>query len=191
MPAGHHDLMQAAVERDGAGQRALLAGDTTGAREAFGEAAALYRQSWELASATSYGRLIGMLKSAVLSGGGEPEARFARSELSGRGTDSAAAAYALALAALVLGDDAAAVRASEQMLGGSDAFARTARAIAAIAAGEREQYADALAEIVRDFEQRAEHLTGVAVADTALMLQLLAARRGIAAVLSSGVLPAI
>jgi hypothetical protein len=187
----HKELMHAAVERDGAAQRALISGDTAGAREAFGEAAALYRESWELASATSYGRLIGMLKAAVLAGGGEAEARYARSELGGRGTDSAPAAYALALAALVLGDDAGALAASEQMLGGSDAFIRTARAIAALAAGDRERYAEALTEIVSDFEQRAEHLTGVAMADTALTLQVLAARRGVAAALSSDVLPAI
>ena len=187
----HKQLLDAAVERDGAAQRALLAGDPAGARAAFGEAAVLYRRSWELASATSYGRLIGMLKSAVLAGGGEPEARYTLAELAERGAETPAAAYTVAVATLISGDDAGAARASEAMRGGSDAFDRTADAIAAIAAGDGERYREALTRIVGDFEGRAEHLTGVAVADTALMLQVLAARRGIAAELSSAVLPAI
>jgi hypothetical protein len=61
--------MTAAVERDGEGQRALLAGDRDAARSAFTAAADLYRQSWEVAPATAYGRLVGMLKAAVLAGG--------------------------------------------------------------------------------------------------------------------------
>ena len=190
MPQDHRELMEAAIERDGAGQRALLSGDVAGARERFGEAAALYRQSWELASATSYGRLLGMLKAAVLAGGGEPEARYAQAALLEQRTDSPSASYALALAGLILGDDALAARASAAMRGGSEAFDRAADAIEALAESDRDRYADALGQIVRDFEQRAEHLTGVAIADTALMLQLLAGRRGIAAELSSPVLPA-
>ena len=42
---------------------------------------------------------------------------------------------------------------------------------------------------MRDLEQRSQHLTDVAIADTALMLQELAARRGMAAGLESPVLP--
>ena len=47
--------MTAAVERDGEGQRALLAGDRAGARAAFAAAADLYRESWVQAPATAYG----------------------------------------------------------------------------------------------------------------------------------------
>jgi hypothetical protein len=49
----------------------------------------------------------------------------------------------------------------------------------------------ALAAIVRDFEERTEHLTGVAIADTALMLSELARRRGMAVAIESPVLPAL
>jgi hypothetical protein len=75
------------------------------------------------------------------------------------------------------------------MRSGGDAFARTADAIEALARADATAYAAALEEIVRDFEQRGEHLTGVAVADTALMLQQLADRRGIAGQVHSPVLP--
>jgi hypothetical protein len=76
------------------------------------------------------------------------------------------------------------------MRGDSVAFARAADAIDALAARDRERYAAALAAIVHDFEQRAEHVTGVAIADTALMLERLAARRGISARVASPLLPA-
>ena len=43
----HQELLTAAIERDGEGQRALMAADRDAAREAFLAAAELYRQSWE------------------------------------------------------------------------------------------------------------------------------------------------
>ena len=187
--AEHRELMGSAIERDGAAQRALLAGDVPDARRAFAEAAELYRRSWEVASATSYGRLIGMLKSAVLAGGGEPEARYAQAQLDENRADSPAAAYARAIAALILGDGDAADRWSEQMRSGGEAFIRTAAAISALAGGDAAAYRAAIEQIVRDFEARAEHLTGIAIADTALMLQQLASRRGLEVELRSGVLP--
>jgi hypothetical protein len=185
--------MTAAVERDAEGQRALMAGDRDGARSAFAAAAELYRQSWMQAPATAYGRLVGMLKSAVLAGGGVPEARYARAELGDRDAASSTASYAQALAALILGpaDDEAAAAWAERMGAGNDAFVRTAEAIAALAAHDADGYAAALAAIVRDFEQRTDHLTGVAIADTALVLSVLGARRGMATAIESPVLPAL
>jgi len=186
----HQELLTAAIERDGAAQSALFTGDRQGATAAFSEAAELYRQSWKEAPPGSYGRLVGMLKSAVLAGGGEDQALYASNVLAGQREDSPTASYARGLAALIIGDDETAARASQGMRGGSEAFDRTAEAIAALASGDRGRYAAALEEIVRDFEHRSEHLTGVAVADTALTLEALAARRGIAAELTSPVLPA-
>lgn len=187
----HQELLTAAIEREGEAQRALLDGDSDAARSAFAEVSDLYRQSWEEAPPTSYGRLVGMLKSALLADGGEQEAVYVRDALAGRGEGSPTASYARALAALVVGDDAAAAEASEGMRGASEAFDHTAEAIAALAVRDRARYADALERIVRDFEQRVDHLTGVAIADTALVLQLLAGRRGLATDLASDVLPAI
>jgi len=185
--------MTAAVQHDAEGQRALMAGDRDGARSAFATASDLYRQSWVEAPASAYGRLVGMLKSAVLAGDGVPEACFARAELGDRDPASATASYAQALAALILGSesDADAALWAERMGAGNEAFVRTAGAIAALAAHDAEGYAAALDAIVRDFERRTDHLTGVAIADTALVLSVLGARRGMAAEIDSPVLPAL
>ena len=190
-PHKHQELLTAAIERDGAAQRALLAGDRAAARMAFAEAAALYRQSWEEAPPSAYGRLVGMLKSSVLAGsaGAGPAARYVLDALPDADPESATASYARALAALILDEDEEAQVWAQRMGTGTDAFGRTAEAIAAIAAGDTDRYALALAAIVRDFEQRAEHLTGVAIADTALMLAELARRRGMAVAVESPVLP--
>ena len=183
--------MTAAVERDGEGQRALIASDRAGARSAFAAAADLYRQSWEVAPASAYGRLVGMLKSSVLAGSGVTEARYVLGELDDADPESATASYARALAALILDDDEDARVWASRMGAGSDVFARAAEAIAALAERDGSRYAAALDAIVRDFEQRTDHLTGVAVADTALMLSELGARRGMAVAIESPVLPAI
>ena len=77
------------------------------------------------------------------------------------------------------------------MLAGSEAFGRAAGAVAAIARRDRQAYAGMLAAIVADFEEREEHLTGVAIADTALVLDRLAERRGMAAHPRSPLLPEV
>jgi hypothetical protein len=188
----HQELLTAAIERDGVGQRALMEGDGPAAREAFLAAADLYRQSWMEAPPRSYGRLVGMLKAAVLSGDAPlPAAEYARAALaedSDAGT-SPTASYALALAALIVADDGDAGRRAMVMRGGSEAFDRTAAAIEALATGDREGFATAVQEIVHDFEQRPAHLTGIAIADTAVVLERLAASRGMAAGLRSELLP--
>jgi hypothetical protein len=185
----HQERLTAAIELDGEGQRALFAGDESRARTAFRQAAELYRRSWEEAPPTSYGRLVGMLKSSVLAGEGTEQASYVHAQLGDEGERSPTASYAQALGALILADDAAANMWSRRMRTGSEAFARTADAISALATRDRESYCAAVRSIVEDFERRADHLTGVAVADTALVLQRLAARRGLAADLSSPVLP--
>jgi hypothetical protein len=183
--------MTAAVERDGEAHRALLAGDRDAARSAFAQAADLYRRSWEVAPPSAFGRLVGMLKSAVLAGGGVSEARYARRVLVDADPKSSTASYACALATLILDEDAEAQLWALRMSAGTDAFARTAEAITALAADDGARFAVALAAIVRDFEARSEHLTGVAIADTALMLSELGSRRGMAVALESSVLPAL
>jgi hypothetical protein len=184
----HLDLMRDAIATEAAAQRALLAGEPGGGRDAFREAARLYRASWEAAPPASYGRLVGMLKAAVLAGDARAEAAYARSQVA-EPADSPAAHYALAIAALVEDDDSAALAAAGGMRAGSPAFGRAAGAIAALAAGDADAYRDAVGAIVADFEGRDEHLTGVPIADTALMLERLAAARGMAARPASPLLP--
>ena len=180
----------AAIEREGEAQQRLIDGHLEAAQAEFREVADLYRQSWEAAHARAYGRLVGMLKASVLAGGGAAEAAYARAALADANQDSATANYARAIAALIAGDDADAMAWAAFLEGAPDAFARTGKAISALAAHDEARYAAALEAIVRDFEQRSQHLTGVAIADTALLLETLAARRGLAARIESPVLPA-
>jgi hypothetical protein len=189
-PHEHQRLLTEAIEREGDAQRQLIDGDLAGARSNFREASELYRRSWEAAHARAFGRLVGMLKAAVLAGGGLTETDYARAALADADPDSATANYARAIAALIVGDDADATACAAGMDAGGEAFARTAEAISALAAHDEARYGDALEAIVRDFERRSEHLTGVAIADTALMLESLASRRGMAAAIESPVLPA-
>jgi hypothetical protein len=182
----HLELLQGAIAAEAGAHRALLAGDEAAAE--LTEAARLYRASWEVAPPASYGRLIGMLKASVIAGDAAEAATYAREQIPA-GAASPAAAYALAIAALVEADDAAAAAAAEGMRGASPAFDRTAKAIAAVAAGDPSAYASAVGEIVADFEGRDEHLTGVPIADTALMLERPAAARGMASRPRSPLLP--
>ena len=187
LPEGAHaDRLREAIAAEAVGHRALLAGEP--AAEALERAAALYRASWEAAPPRSFGRLIGMLKASVLAGEPHDAARYARAELC-EAADSPPAAYALALAALIESDDATAAEAADGMRSGSDAMVRAADAIAALLACDAAAYGAAIRAIVADFERRDEHLTGVAIADTALMLERLAAPRGMASGTTSPLLP--
>ena len=181
-------LLLEAMAAEARGQRALLAGDVPGGEQEMRMAAERYRGSWEAAPPTAYGRLVGMLKAAVIAGDAGDEAAYARAELAAAGA-SPTASYALAIAALVLGDDDGARAAAGRMRDGSGPFARAADAVAALARGDGSAYATALAAIVADFAARDEHLTGVPIADTALMLERLAAPRGLAAHPQTPLLP--
>jgi hypothetical protein len=184
----HRALLEEALRLEAEGQRALLEGDAQRARDELRAAADRYRASWEAAPPDAYGRLVGMLKAAVLAGDAETAARYVHTAV-GDAPASPTSAYALAIAALVHGADDLAARAAATMRGGSDAFDRTADAIVAIVARERAAYETALGAIVEDFAGRDAHLTGVAIADTALMLERLAGERGLAAGIRSPLLP--
>lgn len=195
MAKPHQELLTKAIAREADAHRELMAPGRAGAPDAFAEASELYRRSWEQAPPRSYGRLVGMLKSSVLAGSDEGTRRAARYAQSALAADddaesSPTAAYAAALVALISGDDTTARERAEAMGEGGEAFERTARAIAALAERDRDGYTAAVGDIVRDFEKRSRHLTGVAIADTALMLETLAAPRGLAAGVRSAVLPA-
>jgi hypothetical protein len=184
------ELLQQAVRVEATAQQALLRGDAARSRALFRAAAEHYRASWEAAPPRSFGRLVGMLKAAILAGDGGHDAVYARRALGDAG-DSAPSCYALAIAALVQGDDALALTAVEGMRAGEEPFGRTADAIAALARGDREPYAAAVTAIVADFAAREQHLTGVAFADTAAMLERLAAPRGLAARPASALMPVL
>jgi hypothetical protein len=194
MPADEHrDAMAAAIALEGEAHQALLAGDAARAGDRLRAAAERYRASWELAPPRSFGRLTGMLKALVIAGddaAARDAAAYVRAQVDAQDA-SPPAWYALAIAALVEGDDDLARRAADGMrAAGVEPFLRTADAVEALAGRDGAAYARAAAAIVADFEGRAEHLTGVPIADTALMLERLAEPRGIAAHPRSGLLPA-
>jgi hypothetical protein len=173
-------------------QQALLRGDAARARALFRAAAERYRTSWEAAGPRAFGRLIGLLKASVLAGEAGPAAAYAREALGDGGCDSPPACYALALAALIQGDDEAALPAIEGMRGTEDeAFRRAATALQALANGDQDAYETAVTAIVADFSARDDHLTGVAFADTAVMLERLAAPRGMAVRPASALMPVL
>ena len=184
-------LLQEAIGCERVAQQALLRGDAARSRELFRAAAERYRASWDAAGPRAYGRLVGLLKASILWGEGGHAAAFVRGQL-GAACDSPPSCYALALAALVQGDDAAALPAIAGMRAVEDAaFARTADALEALARGDGEAYAAAVAAIVADFSAREQHLTGVAFADTAVMLERLAAPRGLAVRPASALMPVL
>jgi hypothetical protein len=189
----HRELMIAAIETEGEAHAALLAGDQDGARTAYARAVEQYRASWALAPPKSYGRLVGLLKAAVLAGQAAPAAAEVRAQLDGdeNADGSPVASYVLAVAAVIAGDDAEVAVRAGRMDPRGEAFERTATALRALAARDAAAYAAALAAIEADFAARDDHLTGVAIADTAVMLELLAAQRGMAAGLDSPLVPAI
>ena len=184
MTALHEDAMREAIAADGEAHRALLAGED--ARPALRRAAAAYRRSWEAAPPGSYGRLVGYAKASVLAGDNPVE--YVTGQL-GVDDRTPPACWARALAYLADGNDARAQRAADGMRAGSEAFGRAADAISALVAGDRQAFAAAQQAIVADFEARDTHLTGVAIADTALVLDRLAERRGLAAHPESDLLP--
>lgn len=173
----HLDLLRDAIAVEASAQRMLIAGDPDAAA-AFGDAAARYRESWEIAPPRSFGRLIGMLKAQILAGDAQDAAHYVRAQI--LDADSPPASYALAVAALVLDDDGAAARLTDGMRPGADSFGRAADGIQALADRDRDAYRDVIAAIMADFAAREQHLTGVPIADTALMLDRLAEPRGMA-----------
>jgi hypothetical protein len=178
--AGRH--LDAALAAEADAYRALLAAEP--AEALLRRARDAYLASHAETGPASWGRLLGALKMAILAGdGGEAIARQAAAET--EAADSPASAYLRALALVCLGEepDVAA------MLEAGDAFARTGRALAALARSDASGYEAALAEIVADFESRDQHLSGVAIADTALVLERLAQERGIAARPQSTLVP--
>jgi hypothetical protein len=180
MSAGEH--LDAALAAERKAYRAALAGEP--AAERYRDARDAYLASHAETGPQSWGRLIGALKMAILAGdGAEVVARRAVDETGG--AEGPAAAYAGALAAVVLRRPPEVA----PMVEAGGAFERTGRALAALAASDGEAYGAALAAIVADFEARDEHLSGVAVADTAMVLERLAEGRGMAARPASTLLP--
>jgi hypothetical protein len=175
----------------GAGLARLMEGDTRDAREWFARAVECYRESFELAPPASWGRPIAILKARIL---GE---EWERAEVDARWTlaqgaaeaESAIGRYAATLALLLLGRAGEARVLADGLRTEGDFPEPVADALAFIAAEDPVGYVVAIEAVLESFELREEYLEDIPVADTVIVLQALAARRRMAAELSSSLLP--
>lgn len=174
----------------GAGLTLLMLGRADAA-EWLQRAAGEWRASWGDATPTSWGRPIGVVKALLLSGddAGAAEAAEWALGLDCVDAESPIGRYAAALALLVLGRDIEARHQAISIQERGDFPHAVADALAFVAAHDPVAYAEAVEAVLASFETRDDYLEDVAVADTVLVLQILAARRGIAAELSSPLLP--
>lgn len=174
----------------GAGLALLMAGRADESRAWFASAAASWRESWDGATPTSWGRPIGVVKALLLAGEDAHEAAAWALGLGCAGAESPVGRYAAALALLVLGRDAEAGAQAASLASRDDFPADVAAALAGLAAADRAAYAGAAASVLASFETRDGYLEDVPVADTVLVLERLAAVRGIEEALrASPVLP--
>lgn len=176
----------------GCGLSYLMAGDTEHAGAWFARAVERYRESFPLAPPGSWGRPIGILKARILAAdwsGAEADAAWTL-EQGAAGSDSPIGRYAAALALLVLGRDEEAGVLAEGLQTRDDFPVPVGSALASLAAGDPLGYREAVETVLESFETRDEYLEDLPVADTVLVLQALAARRGFAVELRSPLLPA-
>jgi hypothetical protein len=186
-------LVRMAMAAGSVGLARLMLGASADAGLWLDRSAVLYRESFEAAPPGSWGRPIGAIKSRVLAGdwdGARADAAWAL-EQDPAAAGSAIGTYAALLATLILEDDAEARRfAASLRAEDAEAFPRpVTETLAALAAGEREAYAAALQQVLESFETREAYLEDAPVADTVLVLEALAERRGIAARPESALLP--
>jgi hypothetical protein len=175
----------------GAGLALLMAGRRDEAAARLARAAERYRESFADAPPGSWGRPIGAIKARLLAGdsdGAAADARWAL-EAGAAEADSPIGRYAAALAFLVLGDDEDARIQADAIRTRDDFPGEVGDALAFIAAHDVVGYTLAVEGVLESFEQRDEHLEDIPVADTVLVLQALAERRGISAELDSPLLP--
>jgi len=189
--ARQKQLVRAAMAAGGVGLARLMQGRDAEAAGWFTRSAERYRESWPDAPPASWGRLIGALKARVLARdweGAETDARWAL-EQDSAADGSPIGAYAAMLAHLILGQDSEATQ-LRGALEDEEAFpAAVAAALSAVARGHAEDYAVAVAAVLGSFEERDEYLEDIPVADTVIVLEALAERRGMATRLSSALLP--
>jgi hypothetical protein len=174
-----------------AGLSLLMAGDAAGSRAWLQRAAERYRESYSAAPPGSWGRPIGALKAHVLADDWDAatrDAQWALDEGAGR-AESPIGRYAAALAYVVLGrwEDARVLADGLRTHAGFPSD--VADALAYISGDDPLGYTEGVESVLASFEARDEYLEDVPVADTVLVLQALARRRGIEVALTSELLP--
>jgi hypothetical protein len=182
--AGDADARQRRLTRlgnaaAGAGLALLMQGRD--GREWFDRACERYRESWEDAPPGSWGRPIAMLKARILAAdwpGAERDAAWAL-EQGAAGAETPIGRYAAALAHAVRGEwDELRIAADALRL--DETFpAPVADALAFISSPDPIGYVEAVEAVLASFEARDEYLEDLPAADTVLVLQALAERRGL------------
>jgi hypothetical protein len=175
----------------GAGLSLLMLGRGGEAAEWLRRAAERYRESYRDAPPASWGRPIGAIKARVLAGdwaGAGEDAEWALGE-GAADAESPIGRYAGVLALLVLGRDHEARALADSIRERPDFPHDVADALATVAAGDLIEYTFAVESVLRSFETRNEYLDDVPAADTVLVLQAFAARRGLDVELGSPLLP--
>ena len=176
----------------GAGLALVMQGLSDDAREWFDRACERYRESWRDAPPGSWGRPIAILKARILAAdweGAERDAAWTLDQGAGE-AKSPIGRYAAALAYAVL-------RQWEDMRIAADALrldetfpSEVAEALAFVASPDPVAYVEAVEAVLESFETRDAYLEDLPAADTVLVLQALAVRRGLApAELESELLP--
>jgi hypothetical protein len=169
-------LVRMAIAAGAAGLALVM--DGRDGTEWFRRSADAYRASF---APGAWGRAVGAVKSGILSGDAREDAEWVGTV----GSDgSAIAGYAEILARLALGEDA-----MPSLTGHPDFPADVAAALDALALRDADAYREAVASVLASFETREAYLEDLPVADTVLVLERLAAERGIAAGLESPLLP--
>jgi hypothetical protein len=151
------------------------------ANEWLRRAAARYGESWQEAPPDSWGRPIGAMKALLLAGDDATEPASWALDAGAAAAASPIGRYAAALALLVRGSDADALAVASALRDRDDFPHDVADALATVAAADRVAYALAIESVLDSFETRTDFLEDIAVADTVLVLQLLAEQRDIAA----------
>ena len=190
--ARQRQLTRTANAAYGAGLAFLMLGEPAKGANWLKRAAQTYVESLDGAPPGSWGRPIGAMKACVLAGDWAGAERYARLALDAGAADaeSPIGRYAACLASLVLGDDVGARVLADSLHGRDDFPHAVADALRMVAAADDAPgYILAVEAVLESFETREEYLEDVPVADTVLVLQALAERRGLHADLESPLLP--
>jgi hypothetical protein len=167
-------LVQLANSAWAAGLSLLMAGDREGAAEWLQRSAARYRESW---TADAWGRPIGAMKALLIAGADAREAASWTLDSGAAQAESVIGRYAGVLALLVLERDEEAGVLTPTL---GDGFpVDVALALGALVVHDPEAYRAAVTSVRRSFEEQGAFLEDVPVSDTALALDVLAARRGL------------
>ena len=164
-----------------AGLAALMLGRDDEARDLLLRAADEYDTSWRAAPPGSWGRPIAMIRCRLMAGDHEGARADASAAVEAGALDAPGpiGGYCATLALLVLGRDEEAEVVAARIADEGLEPAAVADALGALARADGAAYAAGRRAVLRSFEERDAFLEDVGVADTVLVLDALAAARGL------------